>query len=397
MRWGAGSVSGDMTRTAVLALLARQGPLSRGQIAERLGLSPATVTSITRRLLADGMVAEGGPRTPPAGRPSIPLTLVPDSAYAIGIQVAHEHVTGVLTRLDATVVHTFSHPFDPAGPDAVGRLTDLIRAEIDDAAGQGLPLLGVGVAVPGVVEPETGTLRMSVRLGWTGMPLAAILREALGLPVLVDNDISAATATERLYGPGADCADFLLVAIGQGIGLGMVLDGAPYRGADGAAGEFGHLPILADGPVCSCGNRGCLETQVSTPSLLRRAKEQGILDPGAELDDLRLAAEGGGPAAAELLAAAGELLGRALAGSVNLLGPRLVIVIGEIAPLWPHLAEPFSRALAAHLLPCVRQTRIDVRPWDDDLIAVGAAGIVLAAPLAAPRQKPRQKPRQESR
>jgi predicted NBD/HSP70 family sugar kinase len=389
MRWGAGSVSGDMTRTAVLAVLARQGPLSRAEVAERLGLSPATVTSITRRLLADGMVAEGGPRTPPTGRPSIPLALVPESAHALGVQVAREHVTGVLTRLDATVVRGFRQAFDPTAADAVGRLTELIRAEIDDAARQGLPLLGVGVAVPGVVEPETGTLRMSVRLGWTGLPLAATLRDALGVPVLVDNDISAVTATERLYGPGADCADFLLVAIGQGIGLGMVLDGAPYRGADGAAGEFGHLPILADGPVCSCGNRGCLETQVSTESLVRRAAERGILAPDAELHELGLAAERGSRAAAGLLAEAGELLGRALAGAVNLLGPRLVIVIGEIAPLWPRLAEPFDRALAAHLLPCVRQTRIEVRPWDDDLIAVAAAGIVLAAPLAAPRQRGR--------
>ena len=408
MRWGAGSVSGDMTRTAVLAVLARQGPLSRAEVAERLGLSPATVTTITRRLLADGMVAEGGPRTPPTGRPSIPVALVPDSAHALGVQVAREHVTVVLTRLDASVVRGFRQAFDPAAPDAVGRLTDLIRAEIDDAVRRGLPLLGVGVAVPGVVEPETGTLRMSVRLGWTGLPLAATLRDALGLPVLVDNDISAVTATERLYGPGADCADFLLVAIGQGIGLGMVLDGAPYRGADGAAGEFGHLPVLPDGPVCSCGNRGCLETQVSTESLLRRAAELGILAPGADpgqldqpdqpdqldqpdqpsqLDQLGQAADQGRPAAVALLDEAGELLGRALAGAINLLGPRLVIVIGEIVPLWPRLAEPFNRALAAHLLPCVRQTRIDVRPWDDDLIAVAAAGIVLAAPLAAPRQR----------
>jgi predicted NBD/HSP70 family sugar kinase len=169
----------------------------------------------------------------------------------------------------------------------------------------------------------------------------------------------------------------------------MVLDGAPYRGADGAAGEFGHLPVLPDGPVCSCGNRGCLETQVSTESLLRRAAELGILAPDAELGQLGLAAEQGSPAAVALLAEAGELLGRALAGAVNLLGPRLVIVIGEIVPLWPRLAEPFNRALAAHLLPCVRQTRIEVRRWDDGLIAVAAAGIVLAAPLAAPRQRGR--------
>jgi len=232
---------------------------------------------------------------------------------------------------------------------------------------------------------------MSVRLGWTGMPLAARLREALGIPVFVDNDTSAVTAAERLYGPGADCADFLLVAIGQGIGLGMVLDGAPYRGAAGAAGEFGHLPIEAGGPRealrCVCGNRGCLETRVSMEALLRTAREAGILAAESELDDLDAAARGGDRRAVRLLEEAGTLLGRALAGTINLLGPSSVVVIGEITPLWPHLARPFQEALAEHLLPCVRETRIDVRPWDDKLIATGAARIVLAAPLAAPRQK----------
>ena len=387
MRWGAGSVSGDMTRTAVLAILARQGGLSRAEIAERLELSPATITTITRRLLGEGLIAEGGPRTSQTGRPSIPLELVPAAAHALGVQVAHEHVTGVLTRLDATVVDGFRHAFDPSAPGAVDVLAKMIGSEIEAGTRRGLPLLGVGIAVPGVVEPETGTLRMSVRLGWTGMPLAARLREALGVPVFVDNDISAVTAAERLYGPGADCADFLLVAIGQGIGLGMVLDGAPYRGAAGAAGEFGHLPILPDGPVCSCGNRGCLETQVSTESLLRRAGELGIVSGTADLEDLRAAVDDGDARGAELLRQAGELLGRTLAGSVNLLGPERVVVMGEITELWPHLAESFHGALAEHLLPCVRETRIDVRPWDDSVIAVGAAGIVLAAPLAAPRQK----------
>jgi predicted NBD/HSP70 family sugar kinase len=387
MRWGAGSVSGDMTRTAVLAVLARRGPLSRAEISASLELSPAAVTTITRKLLADGLLTEGGPRAPLGGRPAIPLTLVSGAAHAIGVQVAREHITVVMTRFDATTVHSATHPFDPEGPAPLGKLTDLIRAEIEYAAANGLPLLGAGVAVPGVVDPETGTLRMSVRLGWTGMPLAALLRESLSVPVLVDNDISAVTAAERLYGPGADCPDFLLIAIGQGIGLGMVLDGAPYRGAAGAAGEFGHFPVLKDGPVCGCGNRGCLETQVSTEALLGRARELGNVDPVGDLAALLAAADDGKPEILSLLGEAGELLGRVLAGSVNLLGPRSVIVIGETTALWPHLAVPFHRSLAAHLIPGARDTRVDVRTWDPLLIARAAAGIVLAAPLAAPRQK----------
>jgi predicted NBD/HSP70 family sugar kinase len=376
-----------MTRTAVLALLARQGPLSRAEIAARLELSPAAVTTITRKLLGDGLVTEGGPRTPQTGRPSIPLALVPGAAYAIGVQVAREHVTLVLSRLDATMVQAVTHQFDPTESESLGRLTDLIRAEVEYAVANELPLLGVGVAVPGVVDPETGTLRMSMRLGWTGMPLAALLRDALELPVLVDNDISALTAADRLYGPGADCSDFLLVAIGQGIGLGMVLDGAPYRGAAGAAGELGHVPVLPDGPVCGCGNRGCLETQVSTVALLNRARELGAVALDDDLSDLLTAADSGSPEVVSLLAEAGDLLGRVLAGSVNLLGPQAVVIVGEITPLWPHLAVSFHRALAAHLIPGARQIRVDVRAWEQHLIAKGAAGIVLAAPLAVPRQR----------
>ena len=386
MRWGAGSISGDMTRTAVLALLARQGPLGRAEIAERLELSPATVTTITRKLLADGWVAEGGPRPPQAGRPSIPVALVPGAAHAIGVQVAREHVAVVLARLDGSIVHAGTRKFDPEVPGAPGLLEDIIGAEIARAAARRLPLLGVGVVVPGVVDPETGTLRMSVRLGWTGMPLAERLRAKLGLPVFVDNDISAVTAAERLYGRGADRSDFLLLAIGQGIGLGMVLDGAPYRGAAGAAGELGHVPVLRDGPVCSCGNRGCLETQVSIEALLSRARDGGVISPEGDLGALRAAADRGEGGALSLLGEAGSLLGTVLAGSVNLLGPQALVVIGELTLLWPHLAAAFRESLDAHLIPGARQVQIDVRPWDERLIAHGAAGIVLAAPLAASRQ-----------
>ena len=130
---------------AAFGLTLRRGAVALGvsstvgaEVAERLGLSPATVTTITRRLVADGLVAEGDPRTPPTGRPSIPLALIPDSAHALGVQVALEHVTVALTRLDASVVRAFRQPFDPTAADAVGRLTGLIRAELDDAATQGL-------------------------------------------------------------------------------------------------------------------------------------------------------------------------------------------------------------------------------------------------------------------
>ncbi len=383
MWWGAGATPGDTTRAAVVALLGRQGPLSRAEIAERLGLSPAAITQAVRRLLGQELVSELEQRPSQGGRPATPVGLVPGAGHALGVQVAHEHVSGVLTQLDATVVDHFHQPFDPAAPDAVDRLTELIGRQLDRAAQRGQPVLGVGVAVPGVVDPATGTLRMSVRLGWTGTPLAARLRAALGLPVLVDNDISAITAFERLYGPGADYRDFLLVAAGQGVGMGIVVDGAPYRGAAGAAGEFGHLPLIPDGLPCVCGNRGCLETVLSTESIARRAIELGVID---SVDLAALQAVAAAPHVRTLLAEAGTAFGRSLAGVVNLLGPQRVVVIGELVTLWPHVEPNFRAALRDSLLPSVAGIDIDVRPWDGSLIAMGAAGIVLTAPLAAPRQ-----------
>jgi predicted NBD/HSP70 family sugar kinase len=386
MRWGAGSVTGDTTRAAVLALLGRHGPLSRAEVAERLSLSPATVTQLTRRLLAQGLVTELGQRPSQGGRPAIMVGIVPTAAHALGVQVASEHVSGVLTQADAEIIDRFHRPFDPFVADAVDNLIGIIDRQLDKARQRGQPLMGVGVAVPGIVDPVTGTLRMSVRLGWHGEPLAARLRDALDLPVLVDNDISALTATERWYGRGGDWSDFLVVAIGQGVGLGMVLDGAPYRGAAGAAGEFGHVPLVADGQPCSCGNRGCLETLVSSGALVRQAASAGAVPAEADLDELRLAAVAGDPRVREVLATAGHTLGRALAGVVNLLGPEAVLVVGEIAVVWEFLADAFDAALRGSVLDCLRATPVEVRDWDDGAIAFGAAGIVLAAPLAVPRQ-----------
>jgi predicted NBD/HSP70 family sugar kinase len=348
-------------------------------VAERLSVSPATVTQVARKLLADGLITELGQRPSQGGRPAILLGVVPTAAHALGVQIARDHVSGVLTQADARIVDRFHHPFDPTAPDALNTLVRLIDRQVTRARQRDQPLIGVGVAVPGIVDPVTGTLRMSVRLGWHGLPLAARLRAGLGLPVLVDNDISALTATERWYGRGADWSDFLLVALGQGVGLGMVLDGAPYRGSFGAAGEFGHLPLVRDGLPCSCGNRGCLETVVSTGALLRAAAV-------ADLAELGAAAGERVPAAVAALTDAGEALGRALAGAVNLLGPEAVLVMGELVALWPYLAESFGLGLREGLLPALRGTTIEVRDWDDGMIAFGAAGIVLAAPLAVPRQ-----------
>jgi len=375
----------DLTRTEILALLGA-GPLNRSQIAVRLGLGAATVTEHTRRLVGLGYIRELAPQVSGPGRPRVPLEVVPDAAYTLGLRVHPTHVVGVLVRLDGSEVDRFELPFDPAN-DPVSQLADACArafAENTDAAAPVSRIRGVGVALPGVIDPSTGTVRLSPRLGWTDMPLGPLLAERLPVPVLIDNDTRASTTAELLFGAGREHDDFLVLAIGDGVGMGIVLGRRVHRGPDGVAGEFGHVPIDPDGPPCSCGRRGCVEAYVADYALAARARELGLateaLSGKPTIEGLRGAA--GDPGVAALLAETGALLGRAVAGVVNVLAVRAMTVIGESHVLWPYLEPGFTEAVAAGVV-AFPDLDVRVRPWDDSAHARGAASLVLAASIAS--------------
>src|SRR5690606_29768298 len=149
---------------------------------------------------------------------------------------------------------------------------------------------------------------------------------------------------ERLYGTGRRHDSFLVVTIGTGVGAGIVVDGVVLRGAAGGAGEIGHNPVVENGPLCPCGNRGCLEALVGEAALVRTARERGILADTAGMAALRAAADAGDPAATALFGEAGHLLGRDRKSVVHTLDPELVIVLGEGTAAWPHWALGFEPA-----------------------------------------------------
>jgi predicted NBD/HSP70 family sugar kinase len=205
----------------------------------------------------------------------------------------------------------------------------------------------------------------------------------LPVPVLVENDVNTLAVTERLYGRGREHRDFLVVTIGRGIGAGLVVDGSVYRGSAGGAGEFGHLPVQADGPRCSCGNNGCLEALIGQDALLHRAREQHLVDDDANIGQLLAIAGGSDPAALSLFAEAGETLGRAVAGLVNVMDPQIVVVLGEGTRGWQHWRSSFELQLRAYTLPTRRGVPVVVETWDDSSWALGAAALVLATPFDA--------------
>jgi predicted NBD/HSP70 family sugar kinase len=368
----------DLNRASILRLIAAAGPIARTHIARRLGLSPATVTSVTRELLDQGLlrVAEVAPSK--GGRPALLLEIVGAAATAFGVKVAPDHLVGVQVDLDAEVLARFEEPFEPSGGDAPARLAAILRRWLDAGAGAA-PVLGVGLGVPGIAH-DLGRTVESPMLGWRGLALAAEIEDEVGVPVLVDNDVNTLAVAEHLYGRGRERETFVTVTIGRGVGAAFFSNGQLVRGRGGAA-ELGHIPLVAGGPLCACGKRGCLEALVADPALVRAAREQGL-----EVDDieaLRAAAAGGDVRANGVFDLAGEHLGRAVATVTTLLDPELVLLSGEGIASWPWLRTAFERSYAAEVFAPLRDVPVEVDPWDDAKWARGAAALILQAPFSS--------------
>ncbi|MCV2396000.1 ROK family transcriptional regulator [Actinotalea sp. M2MS4P-6] len=369
---------GDLVPSSVLGLLGTRGPLSRAQIARELAISPATVTQTTKALLARGLVRELDQVPSLGGRPARLLGLVSTGLGAIGAKVTADHVAVVHVALDGSVDRSSVHPFDPDAPDALDALGNLLRAAVRDYEGQ---LLGVGVGIPGAVDGQASGSVEAPTLGWSEAPVGRSLRAALGVPVLVENDVNTLAVAERVYGIGREHGSYLVATIGRGIGCGIVIDGALYRGAFGGAGEIGHIPMSVDGPECACGSRGCLEAHIGQAALERTAVERRVIGEGAGVEALHAAADAGDAVAAEVLAEAGAMLGRALAGVVHTLDPEVVVMLGEGISAWRHWEAGFAPSFRRHLMPSRRGTSYLIDSWDEDKWALGAAALVLASPF----------------
>lgn len=372
---------GDLVPSAILGLLGTQGPASRAEIARALEVSPATVTQATKSLVARGLVTELDQVPSHGGRPARRLGLVHAAGGAIGAKVTADHVAVVDVALDGTVRDSTSHPFDPSSPTALDRLADILGAAMDDRGDR--HLLGIGVGIAGTVDSQATGVVSAPTLGWSEARVGPMLRAALGVPVLVENDVNTLAVAERLYGIGRSHSSYLLITIGRGIGCGIVIDGAVYRGAGGGAGEIGHVPMTVDGPLCGCGSYGCLEAHIGDDALVRTALERGVIGPHGTTRGLLTAANDGDTEAGRIYREAGELLGRALAGIVHTVDPETIMFLGEGIDAWPHWEPGFEAAFRRHLIPSRRGLTYVVEPWKEDKWALGAAALVFASPFDA--------------
>lgn len=366
----------DVNRSAILAQIGTRGPLSRADIARILSVSPALVTQLTRELIADGLLQELEHSPSQGGRPARLIGLVAEAGRSVGVKLAGDHATLVEVGIDGSVLRSATEPFDAASPTAIAALTQLLRLFV--AGSDSRRILGIGIGVPGSVDQQGEGTVTSSQLGWLQVPLGATIRRSLSLPVLVENNVNAVTMAEKLYGQGHAYSNILVVTIGTGVGAGLVMDGTIVRGFSGSAGEIGHLPVEEGGPLCTCGNNGCLETLVGERALVETARQRGVIEPRAGIGALKAEADAGNEAAQNIFGHAGHVLGRALAGVVHVIDPQIVIILGEGIEAWSHWSFGFETAFRSALMPQVRGVLVAVESWRDDSWAQGAASLVLA-------------------
>ncbi|MGD0707973.1 MAG: ROK family transcriptional regulator [Anaerolineaceae bacterium] len=377
-----------INRSILLNAIKWQGPISRADLAHLTGLSPATVTSITGNLIREDLVFEKETGDSNGGRPPILLALNPRGGFVVGVKLMENHAVAALTDLNATVLFKETIEFPDDHLDTViGSLVDLVNRLISQGVIRKKQLLGVGVGLAGVVDSSQGVLRQSPFFGWTDTPLRDLLQTGLHVPVYIDNDVNTLTLGEKWLGNELPVDNFIVVTVGRGIGMGIVIDGQIYRGKSGGAGEFGHVVVDPNGPLCDCGKHGCLESYVSDGALLATARKE-VGEDIRDFDDLLQRAASGNAKAVQVFTRAGQLLGQEIANLVNILDPKLILISGEGVRMGEIFFSAVKEAVKQNVMPSLlNDTEIRVIPWGDDVWARAAASVVIGELFSSPMQK----------
>lgn len=384
------------SRSVILDAIRAAGTISRVEIVGATGLTGATVSTVVRRLIVEGLVLEAGRGESTGGKPRMLLQLDPTARFAFGVHLDHGGITYVLADLGGAVVARWrTSGAGSQDPDqVVARVAREIGAMLAQVGTDPGRVLGLGVVSPGPFTAARGMLLAPpVMQRWADYPLADSLEDAVGLPVLLDNDATAAAIGEYWGGGIEPTSAFAALYMGTGIGSGILVDGVAYRGSSSNAGEVGHLCVALDGPQCWCGSQGCIEALAGPATLVAQARADGVLRPGRErgiaedFGALTRAALRGEPRAEALIRQSARYLGLAAQALANLMDLDLVVLTGPAFALagslyLPTVQQQLDRSFFARGSHPARAT---ISTTASDAAAVGAAALVLQSELTPAR------------
>ncbi|KFF58686.1 transcriptional regulator [Cryobacterium sp. MLB-32] len=388
----------DFNQSVILDAVRRSATgLSRVELVGATGLSPQTISNITRRLIDSGFIEEAGKTGTGPGKPRTMLRLDPSGRYALGVHLDPTVVTCVMLDLTGSVVRRSSFP-TPSVMDPtliIGQIVAALVRLIDDSGVPRNRIGGVGIAAPGPIDNVLGTVVDPPHLvGWHRVPLRDALQAGVGLPSILDKDVTASAIAEMWAGGESGLGSFAFFYLGTGIGVGLVMHDEVVRGSSGNAGEVGHIVTDPEGPLCFCGLRGCIEVTCTPQALVQEAERLGVFDAipvasgtrtvDSRFTELCAAAEAGNATAIEIVERSAVRMSKAVAVIANLLDVDRVVFGG---PFWARLSGHYLRRIP-ELLGELRATRsihqisVTGSTVGEDVGAIGAACLVLDRALA---------------
>ncbi len=384
MHYLRGENMGDVrknNRTRFLEIMFKYGPISRSEISEISGLTPPTVSALANELLGEKLVEEFRIDTgkQAVGRKRIQMRLVNNGRLVIGVEIGVKQVLVGLVNLNGEILIKRAAMIGLKDPNTVINQTiELIKAILGEC--QTSKVIGIGVGATGLIDSQAGVIRNSPNLEWRNIPLQELLKNEFSIPVVVDNNVRLMALGENTFlNNWSEVSRLILVHVGYGIGCGIILNGQLYYGNSFSAGELGHTVIFPDGPLCSCGKHGCLETLASgraiTSAYLRK-KSLDNLGYSRILEELLKDAAKNEKNAVDILTQASTYMGYGIINLISLFAPDSIILHGSIF----HSAvytEPIMKLIQANNYGNNERVTIKQSYVDDELVILGAGALAL--------------------
>ncbi len=348
MVYKTGSFEGmkSLNQSTILNLIRLKGPISRAEIAKITKLTPPTVGGLVNELVEKNLIIEQeASKSNVGGRRPIMLSINSSAYFVVGVYAAAEVIRVVIATLDGKITFDYVQKITtlPTKNEFLAMVKESIHYVLTEHEVDKKYILGLGVAMHGLVNPDKGVAIFSPHLQLRDVPLKDELESEFNIPVMVENDVRALVIAENWFGQGQGVSDFLCLSVGRGVGSGIFINNEVYRSSFNTAGEIGHTIVDVNGPVCRCGNRGCLEACASETSILERTQEaiesgrETVLADWTNGDKSILstelvfkAAKEGDQLASTILEDTGKSLGIATANMINILKPSRIILEGQI-------------------------------------------------------------------
>lgn len=368
-------------RNLVFQTIYDQEKISRAEIARRTGLTRTTVSEVVAMLLVEGLVQEVGLGASQGGKAPVLLSIVPDSRCLVALDLAQSEFRGAVVNLRGKIIHRAQAAVqDRSGNEALALVYQILDQLV---ASTDIPIVGVGVGTPGLVDTRRGVIINAVNLEWLNVPLAELLGRRYRLPVYVLNDSQAAALGEYTFGDRhSSTSSMIVINARQGIGAGIVLQGRLIQGDGGGAGEIGHVVVAPEnGERCRCGNTGCLETVASAQALLWKYKANHPLrhKQSINLEQIQKDFLAGEPFSCQIVLETAQALGKAIAHLLAAYNIHLILLTGDMTCFGQEWLEVVCDTVRKNTLPWLANpTLIEVGSLGQDVVQLGASALLLS-------------------